>query len=280
MILGAHRSTAGGVWKAAESGREIGCDAIQVFTRSPQQWQARPLDPVDGPKFQQACRDFEIQAVLAHDAYLTNLASSRDEIRTRSIESFKDQIARCELLGIRWLVTHCGAHDQEGEEAALTRWADGLKECLDTSQTDSVEVLLEGTAGQGSALGWKFDQLASLLQKVSRPERTGVCLDTCHMFAAGYDIRSAESYKQTMQSFNDAVGFDRLRAIHANDCKKTLGSRVDRHEHIGKGHIGEEGFRLLVNDQRLSGIPVVVETPDLSRHEEDVALLKRLARLA
>ena len=276
MILGAHRSTAGGVWKAAESGREIGCDAIQVFTRAPQQWSAKPLDSDDRQRFRQACRDCGISAVLAHDIYLTNLATSRADIREKSIASFKDEIARCEVLGIPWLVTHCGAHDETGEQAGTARVGDALKECLDSAATDSVTVLLEGTAGQGSALGWRFEQLAQLLTETARPERTGICLDTCHMFAAGYDIRTTAAYEEVMRAFDDTVGIERLRAVHANDAKKPLGSRVDRHERLGEGQIGREGFSLLINDPRMADIPIVVETPDLDRHKEDLEFLRGL----
>ncbi len=276
MILGAHRSTAGGVWKAAESGREIGCDAIQIFTRAPQQWAARPLDPGDAQKFRQACRDCGIRAVLAHDIYLTNLATSRVGIREKSIASFKDEIARCELLGIPWLVTHCGAHDETGEQAGIARVAEALKECLDSAAIDSVTVLLEGTAGQGSALGWRFEQLAQLLTQTARPERTGICLDTCHMFAAGYDIRTPEGYEAVTRAFDDTVGVERLSAVHANDAKRPLGSRVDRHECLGEGHIGREGFSLLVNDPRMRDIPIVIETPNLDRHKEDLDFLRGL----
>ncbi len=277
MILGAHRSVAGGAWKAAESGRDIGCDAIQVFSRAPSRWEGKPIAKEEAAKFRQACQEFGLQPV-AHDIYLTNLASPNDQIYSKSIVSFKDEIMRCEQLGIPYLVTHCGSHDGSGEEAGINRVAEALKDCIDTSASDSVCILLEGTAGQGAALGWRFEQLAAMLDLTERPDRTGVCLDTCHLYAAGYNIRDEEGFAQTFADFDRIVGMNRLKAIHANDCKKGLGSRVDRHEFIGQGKLGDNAFRLLVNDARFSQIPIILETPDLEKHQEELIHLRSLVR--
>lgn len=276
MLLGAHRSTAGGAWKAAESGREIGCEAIQVFTRAPMRWEAKAIGAEEAHRFRETCAALGLRT-LAHDIYLTNLASPKDGIRVRSIASFKDEIARCEMLGIPFLITHCGSHDGSGEEQGISRVAQALRECVDASETDSVRVLLEGTAGQGDQLGWRFEQLAAMLDQSERPDRTGVCLDTCHMYAAGYDIKTEEGYQRTFQEFDRIVGLHRLFAFHGNDCKKDLGSRVDRHEHIGEGKLGDETFRRLLRDERFRDLPLLLETPDLQKHGNEIQHLRELA---
>lgn len=275
MILGAHRSTAGGAWRAAESGKQIGCDAIQIFTRAPSRWEGKPISDEEAEHFKQACAELNLKAV-AHDIYLTNLASPKEELRNKSIVSMKDEIARCHQLGAPYLVTHCGSHDGSGEAAGIRRVGEALRECLDSSEADGVCVLLEATAGQGDCLGWRFEHLADMLAQTDRPLLTGVCLDTCHMFAAGYDLRSAEAFAHTFEEFDRTVGLKRLKAMHANDCKKDIGSRVDRHDNIGKGFLGAEAFRLLVNDSRFQDIPILLETPDLEKHEEDLKFLRSL----
>lgn len=274
MILGAHRSTAGGAWKAVESGREIGCDAIQIFTRPPQRWVSKPVGDEEAAKFRQACSDLNL-ACVAHDIYLTNLAASNEEIRGKSIDSFRDELQRCEQLGIPWLVTHCGAHDGDAA-AGVARVADALRTCIDEAAAASVTVLLEGTAGQGNALGSSFQELAAMLEQTGRPERTAVCLDTCHLFAAGYDLRTPEAFNKTFEEFDRVIGLDRLKVMHLNDAKKDLGSRVDRHDGIGKGKLGEQSFSILLNDSRFQEIPLLLETPELENHEAEIRLLRGL----
>ncbi|MCC6485000.1 MAG: deoxyribonuclease IV [Armatimonadetes bacterium] len=274
MILGAHRSTAGGLWNAAESGRAIGCDAIQIFTRQPQRWAHRPIEDAEADRFRQACADNNISCVVAHDIYLTNLASPNDELRQKSLDSCIDELGRCQKLGIPYLVMHCGSHEGCEEEVGIRRFSEAVQQALDTGNGPDVKILLETTAGQGKALGWTFEQLARLLEGINRSQSTGACLDTCHVFAAGYDISTAEGYSETMHKFDKVIGLNLLHAVHCNDSKKALGSRRDRHENIGEGEIGEEAFRQLVNDSRLADIPILLETPDLERHEEDLKKLR------
>ncbi len=274
MILGAHRSTAGGAWNAARSGREIGCDAVQIFTRAPQRWEARPLADEEAARFREACQEYGVLCV-AHDIYLTNLASSDPVVRGRSLESFTDELGRCEKMGIPWLVTHCGAHDGD-VSAAIRRVGEAIRECLDRSGAASVTILLEGTAGQGSSLGSSFEELAEMLEETGVPERTAVCLDTCHLFAAGYELRTPEGFASTMDAFERIIGLERLRCLHLNDAKKDLGSRIDRHASLGEGLLGEEAFRLLVNDSRFRDIPLILETPDPDRHGDEIQLLRSL----
>ena len=274
MILGAHRSTAGGLWKAPESGRAIGCDGIQIFTRPPQRWAEKPLEPSEIDLFRQALVDYTIRSAVAHDLYLTNLASPNDDLRDKSIRSCITELKRCALLGIGQLVMHCGSHEGCDEQVGMDRFASGVQQSLDESEQDSVMILLETTAGQGKSLGWRFEQIAAFLEQIDRPQLTGVCLDTCHIFAAGYDLTTPESYAETTDTFDRIVGFQRLQCVHCNDSKKDLGSRVDRHENIGQGMMGDVPFRQLMNDKRLGNIPVLLETPDLETHEEDLRKLR------
>ncbi len=276
MILGAHRSTAGGAWNAARSGREIGCDAIQIFTRAPQRWEARPLSDEEASRFRDACREYGVRCV-AHDIYLTNLASSDGVVRERSLESFTDELGRCEKMGIPYLVTHCGAHDGE-VPPAIRRVGEAIRQCLEQSGAASVTILLEGTAGQGNSLGSSFEELAEMLDAAALPEYTAVCLDTCHLFAAGYELRTPEGFAETFAAFDRIIGMDKLRCVHLNDAKKDLGSRVDRHAPIGEGLLGEDAFRILLNDPRFQDVPLLLETPDPDRHGDEISLLRSLAQ--
>lgn len=273
MILGAHCSTAGGLWKAAERGGEMGCDAIQIFTRAPQRWAGKAITDEDAQKFRDACKERNLKPV-AHDIYLTNLAAADSTIRDRSIVSFKDEVHRCSQLGIPYLVTHCGAHP-ESIETGIGLVVEALREVIDDCPQD-VTVLLEGTAGQGNALGSTFEQLAEMLAKTDRPNNTAVCLDTCHLFAAGYDLRTPEAFSGTMEEFDRVVGLKHLRVMHANDAKKDLGSHVDRHADIGEGLLGLETFRLLVNDARLAEVPILLETPGYENYAGQLETLRGL----
>lgn len=253
--------TSGGLHLALQRGREIGCTAVQVFTSSPQQWKAKPLADEAVERFQQARAATGIDCVVSHDSYLVNLCATNDEIRAKSIEGLKAEIERCARLGIRWVVSHMGSHLGAGEEAGLQAVAEGARRVFEET-SDSVTLLMETTAGQGSALNYRFEHLAMLLESLQGHPRLGVCLDTCHLFAAGYDLRDRVSYEATFSELERWVGLDRVKAIHANDSKKGLGSRVDRHAHIGEGEIGIEAFRLLVNDRRWIEVPILLETPD------------------
>lgn len=268
--------TSGGLHLALQRGREIGCTAVQVFTSSPQQWKAKPLTDEAVERFQQAQADTGIDCVVSHDSYLVNLCATNDEIRAKSIEGLKAEIERCARLGIRWVVSHMGSHLGAGEEAGLQAVAEGARRVFEETP-DSVTLLMETTAGQGSALNYRFEHLAMLLESLQGHSRLGICLDTCHLFAAGYDLRERESYEATFSELERCVGLDRVKAIHANDSKKGLGSRVDRHAHIGEGEIGQEAFRLLINDPRWNEVPILLETPDAeTMHKVNLERLKSL----
>lgn len=273
-LIGAHMPTSGGLHKAVVNGKAIGCTAIQVFTSSPQQWKAKDVTPDMAVAFKQACADTGIGTnVVSHDSYLINLAAPNDELREKSKAGLIGEMTRCHTYGIPLVVSHMGAHMGQGTDVGLRRVAEKTNEIL-AETPDDVTLLMETTAGQGTCLNSKFEELATVLELCGGHPRLGVCLDTCHIFAAGYDIRTPESYAQTMATFVSVVGLDRLRAVHCNDSKNPLGSRKDRHEHLGEGEIGAEAFRCLVNDARLADVPILVETPEAeSQHEANVRRL-------
>jgi deoxyribonuclease-4 len=280
LLLGAQMSIAGGVDLAPLRGQEVGCRAIQLFTKSSNQWRARPLPPEEIERYRANLQATGIAQAVAHDSYLINLASTDPALHQRSMAAFLEELERAEALGIPYLVTHPGAHMGAGEEAGLRQVANSLRELLKRTKGYRVQVVLETTAGQGSTLGHRFEEIAVLLDGIGIPERTGVCLDTCHVFAAGYDIRTPDGYAEVLGAFDQVVGISHLRVIHLNDSKKDLGCRVDRHEHIGKGAIGLEAFRCLVTDPRLRGLPMILETPkDGNFVSADRRNLKTLRRL-
>lgn len=261
MLLGAHVSTSGGVGKAPANGHNLGCEAIQVFTRNQMQWTARALSAKEIAEFRRGLLDYRIKMVVAHDSYLINLGSPNGEILKKSLGAFADEVERCEQLGIPYLVFHPGSHVGSGETAGLKRIAKSINEVLKRKKGYVTQVLLETTAGQGSNLGYRFEQLAEILAWVKDQRRVGICVDTCHIFAAGYDLRTGPAYEASIQELDEKIGLKRVRAFHLNDSKKGLGSRVDRHENIGKGELGLEPFRLLLNDLRFAAIPMLLETP-------------------
>jgi deoxyribonuclease-4 len=279
MKFGAHMSIAGGLHKAFGHGERAGCEALQIFSKNQQQWRAKPLTEADIAKFKAEHQRCGSLPLVVHDSYLINLASPGDELWEKSIAAFGEELERCAALGIPYLVTHPGAHTGSGEEAGLRREADALNRLFGAGIGGDVMVLLETTAGQGSSLGHRFEHLARLIELVDHNDRLGVCVDTCHILAAGYDIRTPESYAATFEEFDRIVGLDRIKAFHVNDSQKDLGSRVDRHTHIGEGRIGIEGFRVLVNDTRFAGLPMILETPKGEDLAEDIANLAKLRGL-
>ncbi|NPV30428.1 MAG: deoxyribonuclease IV [Firmicutes bacterium] len=279
MPLGAHMSIAGGVDKAVLRGASIGCETIQIFTKNTNQWRAKPLGPEEIARFQEARARTGIEPIFAHTSYLINLGSPQEELWEKSLASLLLEMERCAALGLPYLVMHPGAHLGAGEEAGLDRITRGLNEILARTEESGVMVLLEVTAGQGSNLGWRFEHLARLLEDSFYPERLGVCFDTCHAFAAGYDLRTPEAYAKTFDEFEKIIGIRQLKAVHLNDSRGELGSRLDRHEHIGLGRIGLEAFRLLLNDPRLRSLPMVLETPKGPDMKEDVQNLATLRSL-
>ncbi len=271
-------SIAGGLDKAFARGEQAGCRAMQIFTKNASRWQAKPIGAADAEAFRVAWKKSAIGPVIAHDSYLINLAAPGDELWQKSIAAFLDEMERCSLLGIPHLVIHPGSHVGSGEETGLRRVCEAFHRIF-TEGPDDVEVLLENTAGQGNSLGADFAHLAAIMEGVPQG-RFGVCFDTCHAHAAGYDLGGAGAYAATFAEFDRLIGVELIKAFHVNDCKKPLGSRVDRHEHIGRGTIGEEGFRCLMGDERFVQVPKLLETPKGEDDEMDrsnLALLRRLA---
>ncbi|HZO87011.1 MAG TPA: deoxyribonuclease IV [Chthonomonadaceae bacterium] len=279
-LLGAHMPTAGGLHKSLLAGKAIGCTAVQLFTSSPRQWSHPPLSAEEVAAFHAAREQTGIAFTVAHDSYLINLAAPAADVLERSRKAFRAELDRANQLGIPWVVTHMGAHLDQGEEPATQRLIESLQRVLEETDAEgyAAGVALETTAGQGTGLGYRFEQLAEVLSGVGPHPRLGVCLDTCHVFVAGYDLRDPDAYQQTWAAFDGILGLDKLKIIHANDSKKPLGSRVDRHEHIGEGQIGIGAFARLVTDPRLAHLPIIIETPDsATMHAVNLARLKRLA---
>jgi deoxyribonuclease-4 len=277
--LGAHESIAGGIYKAFDRAASVGCDTLQIFVKPNRAWAAPPLGDEDVQRFRLRAAATGIGPVVAHTSYLLNLASPRDDLWQRSIDTLVLELDRCHRLGVPWLVLHPGAHVGSGEEAGLARMARGLGEVHRRTEDLDAQVLLETTAGMGTKLGYRFEHLAWLRDETPGGERMGVCLDTCHVFAAGYELRTAEGYASTMEAFDAVIGLEHLKAVHLNDCKAELGGQKDRHDHIGKGHIGLAGFRHVVNDPRLAHLPGLLETPksdDLHEDRENLAVLRGL----
>lgn len=282
--FGAHMSTAGGLHTAFERADAAGCDVMQVFVKNQRQWRAKPLDDEGLGKWREARRASRVGAIVAHDSYLINLAAPQDSVWQMSIDAFADELARCCQVDIAGLVMHPGAHNGEGEAGGIKRIAEAFKRIRDKIGDCPVRTLLEITAGQGTNLGYRFQHLADIMSAADRTLPLGVCLDTCHLFAAGYDVSTDEGYAAMMAELEATVGVESIRCIHMNDSKKPLGSRVDRHEHIGKGEIGRSAFARFINDPRFAGVPMILETPkeqdDRGRDMDRVnlALLRRLER--
>lgn len=279
MKLGAHMSIAGGVYNAFERGRSIGCDTIQIFTKSSNQWYSKPLTDEDLTRFRQEQERTGIAPVVAHDSYLINLGTPDEALWQKSLAAFIAEVERCDRLGIPYLVMHPGSHMGAGEAFGLKRIAEGLNRTRAAHPRSKVRVLLEITAGQGGHLGYRFEQIAQLLADAEDPDFLGVCFDTAHALAAGYDLRTPDTYAQTFAEFDRIIGLNRLQCFHFNDSKKPLGSRVDRHDQIGQGTLGLEPFRLILNDPRFRDIPMILETPKSEDLHEDVENLRILRSL-
>ncbi len=260
-LFGAHMSVAGGYHNALLTAREHDCTALQIFTKNANQWAAKELTDEEVRLFRRTLRGTKVRQTVAHDSYLINLASPNEELFRKSLEAFVVEMERAEALGLRYLVAHPGSHAGTDEETGLRSVIRALDEVHRRCAGFRVRVLLETTAGQGQCLGHRFEQLAYILGGVAEPRRLGVCFDTCHVFAAGYALAPEADYRDTMATFDRVIGLKRLRVFHVNDSKRPLGSRVDRHAHIGQGYLGLEPFRLLVNDPRFDDRPMILETP-------------------
>lgn len=276
VLIGAHMSIAGGIHTALERGMKIGCSTIQLFVKNNTRWSAKPLTEDEVKSYRALEAESKIQPILTHSSYLINLCAKDPVVLRKSQRAFKEELDRCERLGIPYFVFHPGSHTGRGEKEAIQRIADSLNFIHEKTPGYRVLSVLEGTAGQGTAVGYRFEQLRQIIDAVEMKERMGVCLDTCHLFAAGYDIRTERGYEATIDEFDSIVGLQRLVAFHVNDSKRKLGSRVDRHEHIGKGRIGNLAFRLLMNDPRFVSIPKILETPKTVDMHEDVMNLNKL----
>jgi deoxyribonuclease-4 len=277
-LLGAHMSIAGGLELALQRGEEIGCTAMQIFTANASRWHAKPITQEAAGKFRERWEESSIGPVFSHDSYLINLASQDKRLWEKSKHAFLEELQRCDMLGIPGVVMHPGAHLGAGEDAGLDRVRSAFTEFLAEAPA-SVMILVENTAAQGTCLGGPFRHISTLLEGFPH-ERFGVCFDTCHACAAGYDLATQEGYATAMEEFDTLVGLERIKLFHVNDSKKECGSHVDRHAHIGEGAIGLEGFRNLMQDERLVNIPKILETPkgeDGAMDRQNLAILRELA---
>ncbi len=273
-------SVAGGLHTAFERADRVGCTAMQIFTKNSNQWNDPVISSDDVSKYRDAENKSKVRTVVSHDSYLINLCGATEGLLEKSRKAFIREVERCALLGIRYVIFHPGAHTVLERREALRLVADSLNFAHAATKTLDVVTLIETTAGQGTTLGSSFEEIAEMISLVKDKKRVGVCIDTCHIFAAGYDIRTRETYEATMNDFDRTIGFELLDAVHLNDAKKPLNSRVDRHEHIGKGEIGKAGFRFIMNDDRLTSVPKILETPKGDDgYKMDIVNLKLLRSL-
>jgi deoxyribonuclease IV len=260
MKIGAHMSVAGGVSKAVERAVVHGCEALQIFSKNANQWRATPLDPAEIRRFRRGLDATGIWPAVSHASYLINLATADPVLRAMSIDAFIDELDRAHALGLVGVVIHPGTCTSGSEDAALGLIADAVRAAFTSRPRRKTMVIFEHTAGQGRTLGYRFEHLAAIIEHLDGSPRAGVCLDTCHLVASGYDLTSRAGYDDTFAAFDRLVGFDRLRVFHGNDSKRPCGSRVDRHEHIGDGCLGLEPFRRLLHDPRFAALPILIET--------------------
>jgi deoxyribonuclease-4 len=279
QLLGAHTSINGGVSTAVDLAEKLGFTAMQIFTKNNNRWYAKELSDKEIEIYTTRLKASNIKFVVAHDSYLINLCSKELEMLNKSRDSFIDELKRCELLGIPHLNFHPGAHLGLGEDEGIKLIAESLNIAHSNTPGYKVTSMIETTAGQGSAIGYKFEHLRKIIDLVEEKDRITVCIDTAHIFAAGYDIKDPTNYNIVINEFNNIVGLDRLKCIHMNDSKKPLGSKVDRHEHIGKGFIGTQGFTNIMNDKRIEHIPKILETPKGKEQLEDIVNLNILKSL-
>jgi deoxyribonuclease IV len=279
LLLGSHMSISGGMYRAFERAALTGCTTMQVFTKNNSRWEARPYTPGEIERYRLAAARSPVAPVLAHAAYLINLCATAPDVLRKSRAALRDELDRCEALGILGLIFHPGSHVGAGEKEGIKRIAESLNAAHASTPKYRTRSILETTAGQGSAVGYRFEQLSGIIDHVDEKDRVAVCFDTCHVFAAGYDISTESGWNDTIGSFDDVIGLRRLAAIHVNDSRKARGSRVDRHDHIGKGMIGLAGFRMLVNDPRLATVPKILETEKSEDMHEDIENMNVLRSL-
>lgn len=260
MRLGVHVSIAGKIYEAVDRAEALGCETMQIFSRNPRGWMVTEIPLRDATEFKSRRKEKNIFPLFVHIPYLINLASPEKALWERSIQAYIDDIQRADLIGAEHFVTHLGSHKGKGEGFGIERFAEGLNRAI-AKYTPRLEVLLENTAGSGDSLGYTFAHLKGIIDRVKEKKKIGICFDTCHAYAAGYDIKTERGLKATLEEIDDAVGLERLKLVHINDAQGTLKSHLDRHEHIGKGAIGTEGFSRIVNHQKLRNLPFILETP-------------------
>lgn len=271
-LFGSHLSIAGGYYKAVDRAAELGFDTVQLFTKNNNRWQGTKITDAMAQQFRDSLNRHGIVSPLSHASYLINMASPDDQLWQRSIDAMIDELHRANLLSIENVVVHPGAFRDSDLDSGITRIIDAISIVLDRTEDLSTSILLETTAGQGTCIGHRFEHLAEIMRRVDHQDRLAVCLDTCHMFAAGYDMASKSSYNKTMKQLDETVGIAAVRAVHLNDSLRPAGSRVDRHAHIGRGEMGIEPFRNLLGDRRFHGIPMYLETPKETEGEGDEAV--------
>jgi deoxyribonuclease-4 len=281
-LLGSHLSIAGGYYKAVDAAAELGMDCVQIFTKNNNQWKGKLLSDEDIGLFREAIERTGIRMPCAHDSYLINLASPDLGLWHKSLEAFVIELQRAEALGLVGVVMHPGSCVGASDEEGIARVVAALDRALEATEGSAVEIWLETTAGQGSSLGHRFEHLRAILDGLQTNHRVGVCVDSCHLFAAGYPLSVPADYRATMSQFDEIIGLDRIRAFHLNDSKREFGSRVDRHEHIGKGHLGAEAFRNILNDPHFARLPMYLETPKgvvdgRNLDAQNLAALRKLA---
>lgn len=282
--FGAHMSVAGGLENGVAEAKKFNCDTLQIFVKNQRQWKAAPLKDEQVKTWTQARTRAGIDPVIAHASYLINMASQDDAVWEKSFNALADEMNRCQPLNVQYLVVHPGSHGGHGEEGGIARVIEAMDRLTDECPAARTRLLLETTAGQGASLGHRFEHLAEMLTSAAKPDYFGVCLDTCHVFAAGYDIRTPDGVEKMLDEFDDVVGLQNLYCLHVNDSKRELGSRVDRHEHIGDGEIGARGIAAVIRDERLADLPMILETPKgtdkKSGKEFDAINLGKLRRYA
>jgi deoxyribonuclease IV len=279
LLLGSHISVSGGIHKAFARASSIGCTTMQVFVKNANQWYGKPATDEDVLKYREAEAPANVRPVIAHAAYLINLCAANPAIRQKSREGFLDELRRCEMFGIKALVVHPGAHVGAGEDEGIKCIAESLNVMHEQTKGFRTLSTLETTAGQGTTLGYRFEQLRRMIDLVGDKDRIAVCIDTCHLFAAGYPVHTKEGWDATIKEFDQIIGLNRLVAVHVNDSMKQFGSKLDRHEHIGKGMMGLDGFRAMMNDSRLANVPKILETDKSEDLHEDVENMEVLRGL-
>lgn len=276
--VGAHVSIAGSIDRAVDRAEEIGCDTFQIFSRNPRGWRAKEISPEAAEEFKIKLKRSGMSSPVDHMPYLPNLATPKGDVYHRSVEALTQELERCEILGIPYLVTHIGSHLDSGKEAGLERTAEAIVKALSATE-NGVILLLETTSGSKNSVGGSFEDLAKIMGRVDREDRVGACFDTCHAFAAGYELRSKEGLEETIAEFDRTIGLEKMMVVHLNDSKGAIGSKLDRHEHIGLGEIGEGGFRLILNHPAIRARPLILETPSDERRDDrgNIALVRELA---